>query len=219
MENIGDFCSEKAWSLIEEYCRDDLKKLNRMVNSIIAIKWANLPSVYHDELYDVALDTLVDCGENFDETKKTKFETFLYGSIQRKFKTAYRDRTRGKRCNVERDERGKIKKGNDGKPIVIPNCSINSPINDEGNTLEDVLTDNKDISSYIENDKQPTYSNRMLLYLSKLSVQQIQVLELISSGFQKDEILEKLHMKSREYTECIKAIRSYRNTSILIGGK
>ena len=55
----------------------------------------------------------------------------------------------------------------------------------------------------------------MLLYLSRLSNLQKEVLRLNIAGYLPSEIREELHIDEKEYTDCYAAIHSYRNVSVL----
>ena len=59
------------------------------------------------------------------------------------------------------------------------------------------------------------YSNRMLLYLSRLSDLQKKVLRLNVAGYQPNEIRKELHISEKQYADCYAAIHSYRNVSVL----
>ena len=59
------------------------------------------------------------------------------------------------------------------------------------------------------------YSKRMLLYLSKLSNLQKEVLRLNIAGYLPNEIREELHISEKQYADCYAAIHSYRNVSVL----
>ncbi len=60
------------------------------------------------------------------------------------------------------------------------------------------------------------YSRRMLLYLDRLSGLQREVLRLYTDGYLPNEIREELHIGEKQYADCLAAIRSYRNISVLL---
>ena len=64
-------------------------------------------------------------------------------------------------------------------------------------------------------DDEEEYSSKMLLYLSKLSNLQKEVLKLNIAGYLPNEIREELHINEKEYADCYAAIHSYRNVSVL----
>ncbi len=55
----------------------------------------------------------------------------------------------------------------------------------------------------------------MLLYLSRLSGLQKEVLMLNIAGYLPGEIREELHISGKQYANCYAAIHSYRNVSVL----
>lgn len=65
-------------------------------------------------------------------------------------------------------------------------------------------------------EKEDEYSERMLLYLSKLSGVQREILRFIIAGYTPIEIQEALHISEKEYSDCNLAIHSYRNISVLL---
>jgi len=169
------------------YCEDNAKKLSSVVNKIIRKKWATLPTMYHDDFLDIAFDTLVYCANSFDDSKDTKFETFLCGSLQRKFITNYTYETRGRRCNVERDENGKIKRDKKKKPIVIPDVYLDAPIGDEGNlTIGDTIPDRKNIEDIIFPEN---LSSKVEKYIAELPRLSRKIIVLKMDGDDKNNII------------------------------
>ena len=69
--------------IIDEYCRNELHKLKKICDPIIYRK--GVPTMYHDDLYSLAMDTLMDSVKRYDDSKVCKFETFLIGNIKRTF--------------------------------------------------------------------------------------------------------------------------------------
>lgn len=90
------------------------------------------------------------------------------------------------------------------------------PINDDSINIIETISDNTTIETLLFSEGSEKYSDKMESYLSRLSPLQKKVLYLISVGFLKGEILEELHISSKEYQDCYEAIHSYRNTSILM---
>ena len=58
-------------------------------------------------------------------------------------------------------------------------------------------------------------SEKMRLYLSKLSKLQRDILFAMSEGYTNDEIIKRFGITEKERTEALSAIKSYRNVSIL----
>ena len=57
----------------------------------------------------------------------------------------------------------------------------------------------------------------MIEYLGKLSKIQIKVLELMAEDYSPEEIKTILHIDAKLYSDCIAAIRSYKNTRCIAG--
>ena len=93
--------------------------------------------------------------------------------------------------------------------------SIDTPVNDGESTIGDLIPDGCNVEKEIFEEKEEGYSRRMMLYLSKLSNLQREVLRLDADGYRPHEIKEKLHMTEKQYTDCCTAIHSYRNVSVL----
>ena len=94
--------------------------------------------------------------------------------------------------------------------------SIDTPIGDDENTtIGDMIADDFSIERELFDKKEEGYSKRMLLYLSRLSNLQKEVLKLNIAGYLPEEIREELHISEKQYADCYAAIRSYRNVSVL----
>lgn len=94
--------------------------------------------------------------------------------------------------------------------------SIDTPVgDDENSTIGDMIAGDLTIEREIFDQNEEGYSKRMLLYLSRLSDLQKEVLRLNIAGYLPGEIREELHMSEKEYADCYAAIHSYRNVSIL----
>lgn len=72
------------------------------------------------------------------------------------------------------------------------------------------------LANEIFGESEEGYSKRMLLYLSKLSNFQKEILKLTIAGYAPDEVKKELHINERQYSNCNAAIYSYRNISFLV---
>lgn len=203
-------------SLIDEYCKNDMKKLKLICYFVWGKK--GLPSCYHDDLYSDAMNVLSESVLSFNPSKNIKFKKYLTNNIKRSYKDWYRDtHFRAKRNNLELDMNGKIKRDENGNPIIIHNVSFDAPINDEdASTLEDIIKGKNTVESEIFSEKEIGYSKKMNEYLGKLSKMQREVLSLISIGYTVNEILTELNITKRQYDDCYNAIHSYRNIQTLL---
>lgn len=211
-----DNLTPKQLEEINYYHCDDMAMLKKICHPIIERK--NVPQMEWDELYDVASDTLLESIASYDKSKGSQFKTYLTGNIKRAYYDWTRDQRRGKRCNLERDKNGRIIKDKEGKPKIISNISLNGKTEegtefgeliDSGFRIEDEVSE--EIGFSLENNIQ-NFSPEMQEYLINLSKVQIKVLELMGQGYDREEILEKLHITKELYKDSVAAITSKKAT-------
>ena len=65
-----------------------------------------------------------------------------------------------------------------------------------------------------EQENQP-YQNKVQQYLSRLSIQQVNILNLLIDGYKPNKIRQILELSSSEYADNIQIMRSYENIRIL----
>lgn len=177
------------------YYSDNARKLHNMVDKIL-LKFGGLSDKDLDDFYSLANEVFVDVMRRYDDSQS--FDGFLYSCLLNKIKTEMSRRNREKR----RADRMSI--------------SIDTPIEgDENTTIADIIADDSTIEKELFDDREEGYSRRMLLYLSRLSKLQKDVLRLNMAGYLPNEIKEELHMGEKQYADCCAAIHSYRNVSVL----
>ena len=118
---------------IDEICRfyvgNNMKEIRRICDKIFSS--TNIPKGYLDDYYGKAVEILVESIKTYDKSKKCKFNTYYYGNLIRRRETWKRDNFRFKRCNLETDKKGKIKRDNKGNPVIITDISIHMKVNPE----------------------------------------------------------------------------------------
>ncbi len=177
------------------YYADNAKNLHRLVDKIL-LKFGGLSNKDMDDFYSLANEVFVDVMRRYNPLQS--FDGFLYSCLLNKIKTEITKRNREKR---------KIEK------LCI---SIDTPLpEDEHITLKEVIADSFDIEKELFEECEEGYSNKTVLYLSKLSKLQNEVLKLTAAGYSSYEIKKKLHISEKQYLDCNQAIHSYRNISIL----
>ena len=177
------------------YYSNNAKKLRKMVDKIL-LKFGGLSDKDLDDFYSLANELFVDVMKRYDGSQP--FDGFLYACLLNKIKTEMTKRNREKR----KADRMSI--------------SIDMPIgDDENSTIGDMIADNFTIENELFEGNEEGYSERMLLYLSRLSNLQKEVLRLNIAGYLPGEIREELHINEKEYADCYAAIHSYRNVSVL----
>lgn len=186
-------------SVVNSYYANNASKLRKMVDKIlIKLKFHD---VDNEDFYSLANEIFVDVLRRYDG--KQDFDGFLYSCLMNKFKTEMTRRNRQKR-QADRTA-----------------LSWETPIDEEsGQTIGDFITDTKkaehyDIDKTFFEDDGEKYSEKMLLYITKLSKLQKEVVRLIISGYSKDEIKKTLHINGKEYEDCMQSIKSFKNVSIL----
>lgn len=181
--------------LLITYYSNNAKKLHKLVDKIL-MKFGGLSNKDLDDFYSLANEVFVDVMRRYDNSQS--FEGFLYSCLTNKIKTEMTRRNREKR----RADRMSI--------------SIDTPIDDDENTtIGDMIADNVTVEKVVFDENEEGYSKRMLIYLSRLSSLQKEVLRLNIAGYLPGEIREELHISEKEYTDCYAAIHSYRNVSVL----
>lgn len=201
--------------ILEDYIGNDMKKIRKICKKIISK--TNVPDGYLEEYYDKAVDVLMESMNTYDESRNCKFSTYFYGNLVRRTGTWIRDCMRFKRCNLETDSKGKIKRDEDGNPIVIPDMSINMQIDlDEDYTLENSIASDFNLEGEIINRLYPT-TDKIEMYKSNLSYKQQKAVDLICDGYTQDEIIEELNITEREYKDNILGtMRLYENVKVLL---
>lgn len=177
------------------YYSNNAKKLHRMVDKIL-LKFGGLSDKDLDDFYSLANEVFVDVMRRYDGSQS--FDGFLYSCLSNKIKTEVTRRNRKKR----KADRMSI--------------SIDTPVGDDENiTIGDMIADDITVEKEVFEKKEEGYSKRMLMYLSRLSSMQKEVLRLNIAGYLPGEIKEELHISEKQYADCYAAIHSYRNVSVL----
>lgn len=180
--------------ILNTYYANNAKKLHRVVDKIL-LKFGGLSDKDLDDFYSLANEVFVDVIKKYDNEQS--FDGFLYSCLSNKIMSEITKRNREKR----KADRMSI--------------SIDTPVGDDKNlTLGDTIADDFDVEKKVLDDKEE-YSSKILLYLSRLSETQKEVLKLNIAGYFPGDIREELHISEKEYADCYAAIHSYRNVSVL----
>lgn len=192
---------------VDYYCKNNCRELKKIVDPILHNKFGWLAQKDYDDFYSIASQVVWDCEKRFNNEKvmTKKFHSFLKICIYNKIKSHLTYMHRGKR----------LLRDSNNNPIY--DTSIDICIGEDGNmTIGDTIQSDFDMEKEISGSDQNQYSEKMIKYLSKLSTLQIEVLNCIVSGYSGSEIIEKLNITDKQYSDSLLAIRSYRNTSILL---
>lgn len=181
--------------ILNAYYADNARKLHNMVDKIL-LKFGGLLDKDKDDFYSLANEVFVDVLKRYDNSQP--FDGFLYSCLSNKIKTEITRRNRYKR----KADRMSI--------------SIDILIGDgEDSKIADIIADKFDLESEVFEEREVTYSQKMLLYLNRLSVIQKEILRLTIAGYLPNEIREELHITEKQYCDNYAAIHSYRNVSVL----
>ena len=196
-------------NIVNTFMENDMKKLKKICHRIWYGKFDRSD---YDELYDVAVDCLIETLITYNN-EKARLETFLVGNIMRKTSTWMRDnKYRLKRQNLLKDENGKLILDEKGNPQIVMNISLNVNT-DEVKNIKDNLPSGENVEKEIFAEE---YTDKVELYLQRLPRKQERVARLLSQQYTKDEILEILHITASEYNDCLVGLRSYKNVAILM---
>lgn len=177
------------------YYANNAKKLHKMVDKIL-LKFGGFSNKDLDDFYSLANEVFVDVMKRYDSSQS--FDAFLYSCLLNKIKTEMTRRNREKR----KADRMSV--------------SIDTPIgDDENSTIGDIIPDSSTIEKELFEENEEGYSQKMLIYLSRLSNLQKEILKLNIAGYLPNEIREELHISEKEYADCYATIHSYRNVSVL----
>lgn len=188
---------------IDEYCRNDLAKLKRICNPLIARK--NVPQFMYDDLYDDAMNVLHESVVSF-VSGKAKFETYLISNIHRSFYDWTRDNHRGKRCNLLRNKKGEIIKDEKGKSTVISDISFDAPAEDGIDLREKIVGE-----TAIEINDNPNLKK----FMETLTSTEKKIAELIIQGYKFSEIKEFLHISDKQFERHIGNMRCFTKHRLL----
>lgn len=203
--------------ILDEYCKDNGKKLDKICRKLIYKK--DVPLYLEDDLYSLAQWTFLESLKQYDETKEIKFETFLIGNIWRSFYDWTRDGQRGVRCNLLRDGKGKIvrDKKNKNKVTIISSISLDAKLEEDVDWAEKVASDfNLDDEVCLSSK---SHSEKVNMFLKNISKRERKIAECIMEGYLPQEIQKILHISRTDYNDAIKDFKTYENVCILLGGR
>lgn len=203
--------TDDQMKIIYKYCENNMKELKRICFNVWGNK--NIDYTEHDDLFSDAQKVLLESIQSFNKSK-AKFETYLTNNVKYSFKEWYRNRyMRAIRNNLKKNKQGRIIKGDDGLPIMIPNISFDVK-NDDVVDLKEKIASPEDIfCKLFENEFTGTKVEK---YLSVLSNTQKKILLLLCKGYSSSEIKRILKITEKQYRNNVNIIRAYENIRILM---
>jgi DNA-directed RNA polymerase specialized sigma subunit len=175
---------------ITYYGANNSEKLRQLSDVIIGKQFPWLPQMHYDDFYSIAGEVLWKCVQRFDYSKGASFETYLIGCLIRKFKTRVTYMNRKSRNNGS------------------TNVSLDALIDEGDACLMNMIASNDTAEPF-------TYSEKMNLYLDRLSELQKKVLFALADNYSPEEIKKTLNITTTEFSDICTAIRAYRNVSLL----
>lgn len=222
-EKLNNLSSQQLeW--INEYCVNDMSKLKKI--SYNAFFRYGIPAHEHDELYDDAMNVLMESVINFDSSQGASFKTYLINNIKKSVIDWYRDNyQRCKRKNLLTDKNGKIvkvdKNGNvtdddKGKPVIIPDTSFDAPTEEDNDLVEKIASDfNVEDKSEFDFNADEKVDN----FIDSLPKIQKNILLMRMENVPADNIKQKLNISDREYSSAMKSIKINKGLSVFSKNK
>ena len=189
---------KQQFDILQPYCKNDMRLLKRLSQSIFMKFNEPLTKADYDDFYSIANLTLWQCYNTYNSAMDVSFEGYLYSCLQKKFKTELTRRHRQKRV------------------LDQFNISLDVSNNEEEYSLLEVLPSDFDtFEEVIKTQDNERFEDRIQQYISRLSIQQVNILNLLIDGYKPMEIREILQISTREYTENLQIMRAYENVKCL----
>lgn len=185
-------------TILQPYCENGMQLLKRISRSIFMRFNEPLNTADYDDFYSIANMTLWQAYNSYDPNIGISFDGFLRSCLQKKFKTELKYRHRKKRILNQ---------------LAVSLDALND---DEKSSLLDLIASDFDtFEEVMKLQKNEQYQGKVEQYLSRLSNQQINILNLMMDGYEPHEIQNILKISVKEYSDDLKIIRNYENVKIL----
>lgn len=182
--------------ILDTYYANNAKKLHRVIDRILS-KFGGLTYKDTDDFYSLANEVFADVLKRYDGEQS--FDGFLYSCLSNKIMSEITKRNREKR-KADRMSISLEAVNDKGEDYSLLDC-----IPSDFDTFEEA-------SKCQENGE---YCNKVQQYISKLSNQQINILNLLIDGYKPFEIRRILEMSPKEYADNMQIMRSYENVKVL----
>jgi len=200
-EGVGAVMTDKDLSplqlqILDTYYANNAKKLHRVIDRILS-KFGGLTYKDTDDFYSLANEVFADVLKRYDGEQS--FDGFLYSCLSNKIMSEITKRNREKR-KADRMSISLEAVNDKGEDYSLLDC-----IPSDFDTFEEA-------SKCQENGE---YCNKVQQYISKLSNQQINILNLLIDGYKPFEVRRILELSPKEYADNMQIMRSYENVKIL----
>ena len=182
--------------ILDAYYADNARKLHRVVDRILS-KFGGLTYKDRDDFYSLANEVFADVIKRYD--CEQSFDGFLYSCLSNKIMSEISKRNREKR----KADRLSI--------------SVNAT-NDKGedySLLDSIPSDFDTFEEASKRQENGQYQDKMQCYISKLSNQQVNILNLLIDGYKPFEVRRILEMSPKEYENNMQIMRCYENVRVL----
>lgn len=182
--------------ILDTYYADNAKKLHRVVDRILS-KFGGITYKDTGDFYSLANEVFVDAIRRYDGEQS--FDGFLYSCLSNKIMSEITKRNREKR----KADRLSI--------------SVNAT-NDKGedySLLDCIPSDFDTFEEASKRQENGQYQDKMQCYISKLSNQQVNILNLLIDGYKPFEVRRILELSKKEYADNMQIMRSYENVKVL----
>jgi len=182
--------------ILYSYYTDNARKLRLMVDKILS-KFGGLSDKDYGDFYSLANEVFTDILRGYDK-EEGEFDGFLYSCLSNRVKSEITKRNRNKR------------KG-DRQAI-----SIDMTVSDEDDlTLGDIIEDDFDMDSVLEEKFGGYKDEKVEKYLSNLSEIQRKIVEMKMEDVSVSEIKKRLKLSDKQYKRHCQGLRAFDNISVL----
>ena len=182
--------------ILDKYYADNARKLHKVVDKIL-VKFGGLSNKDTDDFYSLANEVFVDVMQRYDYVQS--FDGFLYSCLSNKIMSEITKRNREKR-KADR---------------MSTSLDVVNGDNEECSLLEIIPSDFDTFEEAVKAQENDQYCDKVQLYISKLSSQQVNILNLLIDGYKPNEVRETLGISAREYAENMQVMRRYENVKVL----
>ncbi len=193
--------TSKALSIVQSdilnaYYSDNARKIHRVVDRILS-KFGGLSGKDMDDFYSLANEVFADVLKRYDNVQS--FDGFLYSCLSNKIMSEITRRNREKR------KADRMSTSLDAMNENEEECSLLNLIPSDFDTFEEVA----------KRQENGQYQDKVRMYISKLSAQQVNILNLLIDGYKPNEIQRILEISPKDYVDNLQTMRSYENVKIL----
>ncbi len=186
-------------SILEHYCENDMKLLKKISKPIFKRFGEQLSEADYSDFYSIANMTLWQAYNIYSDDMGISFDIFLRTCLKKKFATEIRDRHRGKRV------------------INQLAYSLDQMVDNERDfsLIDTIASDFDTFEEVMKRQNKEQFIDKVQEYMSGLSNQQINILNLLIDGYTGREIQKVLDISDREYTSNLTSMRSFEKVKAL----